>query len=135
MAGKKAGKRQSTGRRTSGRRKSTAKRGAARRGKSRKQQQQHQQRRKPKKQGKARRRPSAKRAAARRPAKGPDLKAVGEIMHDITNLATAMRAYLELLESQGTFDARQRYYMDRTKQQVDQMVVTVQELRAKLPRS
>jgi hypothetical protein len=89
------------------------------------------------KKGKARKAPGAKKSArtkrSRAPAARSDLRRVGDFMHDLTNLATAMRAYLELLETQGTYDARQRYYIDRTKEQVDQMVRTVQELRAKLP--
>jgi signal transduction histidine kinase len=59
--------------------------------------------------------------------------AVSGAMHDLTNLATAMRAYLELLETQSTLEPRQRYYLDRTKEQVENMVETVRDLRAGLP--
>ncbi|HEX9709739.1 MAG TPA: histidine kinase dimerization/phospho-acceptor domain-containing protein [Candidatus Thermoplasmatota archaeon] len=54
-------------------------------------------------------------------------------MHDLTNVATAMRAYLELLETQGALEPRQKYYLDRAKEQVDTLVTTVRDLRGRLP--
>lgn len=134
MASKKTRKRAKKGkgkgkggkrRPTPGRRKAAPKRGPARtkaRGRARP--------RKARAGGK-RKRPRA--PGGRRAAPAVDLHAVGEICHDVANIATAMRAYLELLETQGTFEARQQYYIDRTKAQVDQMVRTVQDLRARLP--
>jgi|SRR5690349_23296183 len=53
-------------------------------------------------------------------------------MHDFTNLATAVRAYLELLSSQGALDEKQKYYVARAREQVEMMVDLVRELKDKL---
>jgi hypothetical protein len=53
-------------------------------------------------------------------------------MHDFTNLATAVRAYLELLSSQGALDEKQQYYVARAREQVEMMVDLVRELKDKL---
>lgn len=53
-------------------------------------------------------------------------------MHDFTNLATAVRAYLELLSSQGSLDEKQKYYVARAREQVEMMVDLVRELKDKL---
>jgi len=52
--------------------------------------------------------------------------------HDLTNLATAVKAYLELLGSQSTLDPKQKYYVDRAREQVEMMVDLVRELREKV---
>lgn len=53
-------------------------------------------------------------------------------MHDLTNLATAVKAYLELLSSQSVLDDKQKYYVDRAREQVEMMVDLVRELKEKL---
>jgi signal transduction histidine kinase len=53
-------------------------------------------------------------------------------MHDFTNLATAVRAYLELLSSQGALDEKQKYYVARSREQVEMMIDLVRELKEKL---
>lgn len=52
--------------------------------------------------------------------------------HDLTNLATAVKAYLELLGSQSVLDPKQKYYVDRAREQVEMMVDLVRELREKV---
>lgn len=53
-------------------------------------------------------------------------------MHDFTNLATAVRAYLELLTSQGALAEKQQYYVTRAREQVEMMVDLMAELKEKL---
>jgi len=53
-------------------------------------------------------------------------------MHDLTNLATAVKAYLELLTSQGTLEEKQKYYADRAREQMDMMAELVRDLRKRL---
>lgn len=53
-------------------------------------------------------------------------------MHDLTNLATAIRAYLELLISQSALQDKQKYYVDRAREQVEMMVNLVREMRDKM---
>ncbi len=57
---------------------------------------------------------------------------VNKSMHDFTNLATAVRAYLELLSSQGRLDEKQQYYIARAREQVEMMVKLVREMKEKL---
>lgn len=73
----------------------------------------------------------SKKAAARKSKAGSEaLFNAG--MHDFTNLATAVRAYLELLSSQGALDEKQKYYVARAREQVEMMVDLVRELKDKL---
>jgi hypothetical protein len=73
----------------------------------------------------------AKKGTAR--AGTPNYKAlINTGMHDFTNLATAVRAYLELLSSQGALDEKQKYYVARAREQVEMMVDLVRELKDKL---
>lgn len=60
------------------------------------------------------------------------LQLVNAGMHDMTNLATAVKAYLELLTSQSVLDDKQKYYVDRAREQVEMMVDLVRELKEKL---
>jgi hypothetical protein len=53
-------------------------------------------------------------------------------MHDFTNLATALRAYLELLDSQGALNEKQKYYVARSREQVEMLIDLVRELKEKL---
>ena len=53
-------------------------------------------------------------------------------VHDFTNLATAVRAYLELLQTQSKLEDTQRYYVDRAREQVEMMVDLMRELKEKL---
>ena len=69
-----------------------------------------------------------KKAGRRAPSK--DLVQTG--MHDLTNLATAVKAYLELLTSQGTLEEKQKYYADRAREQMDMMAELVRDLRKRL---
>ena len=84
----------------------------------------------PKKAKKGKPRAAARRAPKR--ASGGEGELVHAVLHDMTNLATAVRAYLELLISQGTLEERQRYYVDRAREQVEMMIDAVRELREKM---
>lgn len=57
---------------------------------------------------------------------------IKEGMHDLTNLATSLTVYLELLDSQGTLDEKQKHYVNRTREQVEMMVDLVREMRGKI---
>ena len=82
------------------------------------------------------RRKAAKKKSAKRSAKGSTRKVKADVfnagMHDFTNLATAVRAYLELLASQGKLDEKQQYYVARSREQVEMMIDLVRELKEKL---
>ena len=82
---------------------------------------------------------SARAAPGKKPSRGAaaapknariDLVQAG--MHDLTNLATAVKAYLELLASHSRLEEKQKYYVDRAREQVEMMVDLVRELRTKL---
>ena len=80
---------------------------------------------------KSKARKTAKRPAARRNG-GMSADVFNQGMHDFTNLATALRAYLELLASQGTLDEKQKYYVARSREQVEMLIDLVRELKEKL---
>lgn len=84
--------------------------------------------------GKGKKKAAAKRAPAQRaPAsRKVDAAIFNAGMHDFTNLATALRAYLELLSSQGKLDEKQTYYVARSREQVEMLIDLVRELKEKL---
>ena len=73
-----------------------------------------------------------KKPAARKASKKVDADVFNAGMHDFTNLATALRAYLELLASHGTLDEKQKYYVARSREQVEMLIDLVRELKEKL---
>jgi signal transduction histidine kinase len=83
-------------------------------------------------------RPAAKKRPKSKPAKRAPRAAASATamiqsgMHDLTNLATAIRAYLELLISQSPLEEKQKYYVDRAREQVEMMVDLVREMRDKM---
>lgn len=87
---------------------------------------------------KARRKPKRSKTRRASKAKAPRKKAglspevFNSGMHDFTNLATALRAYLELLSTQGTLDDKQKYYVARSREQVEMLIDLVRELKEKL---
>jgi hypothetical protein len=83
--------------------------------------------------GKRRSKPSAKKAPRSKGGRGGSSKDLVQTgMHDLTNLATAVKAYLELLTSQGHLEEKQKYYADRAREQMDMMADLVRDLRKKL---
>ena len=90
------------------------------------------------KKAKAKGKPKKNKARKASKAKAPRRKAgfspevFNQGMHDFTNLATALRAYLELLASQGALDEKQKYYVARSREQVEMLIDLVRELKEKL---
>lgn len=82
-----------------------------------------------KKGGKNRAAPKGK---ARSGKKQIDAKVFNDGMHDFTNLATALRAYLELLASQGNLNEKQTLWLARSREQVEMLIDLVRELKEKL---
>ncbi len=80
-------------------------------------------------QGRAR---PAKRKVAKLRSPAATVALVNAGVHDFTNLATAVRAYLELMTSQGRLEEKQKYYLDRAREQVEMMVDLMRELKEKL---
>jgi signal transduction histidine kinase len=80
---------------------------------------------------KAKARKAPKRKVSRK-AGVPTAEMFDKGMHDFTNLATALRAYLELLASQGNLDEKQKYYIARSREQVEMLIDLVRELKEKL---
>ena len=85
---------------------------------------------KPKRARATSKRPKPKRPRLRSPAATVALVNAG--VHDFTNLATAVRAYLELMDSQGRLEEKQKYYLERAREQVEMMVDLVREIKEKI---
>jgi len=90
--------------------------------------------------GRKAKKPQRARATSKRPKpKRPRLRSpeatvalVNAGVHDFTNLATAVRAYLELMDSQGRLEEKQKYYLERAREQVEMMVDLVREIKEKI---